>query len=81
MQAPAPALARTCARTCARAAALQEGLEGLMHAAEAGLAARDGALPGARRGGAAHAREGVKVADCIQSLRRAAEEGLSEHVY
>ena len=32
-------------------------------------------------GGAAHAREGVKVADCIQSLRRAAEEGLSEHVY
>ena len=25
--------------------------------------------PGARRGGAAHAREGVKVADCIQSLR------------
>ena len=52
-----------------------------MHAAEAGPAARGGALPGARRGGAAHAREGVKVADCIQSLRRAAEEGLSEHVY
>ena len=54
-----------------------------MHAAEAGLAARGGALPGARRGGAAHARErrGPKVADCIQSLRRAAEEGLSEHVY
>ena len=31
-----------------------------MHAVEAGLAARGGALPGARRGGAAHAREGVK---------------------
>ena len=25
--------------------------------------------------------KGVKVADCIQSLRRAAVEGLSEHVY
>ena len=41
-----------------------------MHAAEAGLAARGGALPGRGapwRGGAR--AKGVKVADCIHSLR------------
>ena len=42
-----------------------------MHAAEAGPAARGGALPGARRPwrGRRTRAKGVKVADCIHSLR------------